>query len=162
MGRKHCGKRRNCSLQAISPFPSVFKRLVSQGHQKVSLCGNGLKHCGTRRIMLSSFNPKTDLAIGATCKCWGRKEFYCLKVFFNADRFSMFFFFFITDPQRENQQPMHHHQTYFTGIITDDVAVHKVGNISFCQIFDTHVFYTSTNKFCIYFVVRKCFECLQV
>ena len=22
---------------------SVFKRLVSQGHQKVSLCGNGLK-----------------------------------------------------------------------------------------------------------------------
>ena len=24
---------------------SVFKRLVSQGHQKVSLCGNGLKMC---------------------------------------------------------------------------------------------------------------------
>ena len=22
--RKHCGKRRNCSLQAISPFPTVF------------------------------------------------------------------------------------------------------------------------------------------
>ena len=31
-------------LRAISPFPhSVFKRLVSQGRQKVSLCGNGLK-----------------------------------------------------------------------------------------------------------------------
>ena len=30
MGRKRCGKRRNCSLQAISPFPSVFKRLVLQ------------------------------------------------------------------------------------------------------------------------------------
>ena len=42
MGRKHCAKRRNCSLRAISPFPSVFKRLVSQGHQKESLCGNGL------------------------------------------------------------------------------------------------------------------------
>ena len=42
MGRKHCGKRRNCPLRAISPFPSVFKRLVSQGRQKVSLCGNGL------------------------------------------------------------------------------------------------------------------------
>ena len=43
MGRKHCGKRRNCSLPAISPFThSVFKRLVSQGRQKVSLCGNGL------------------------------------------------------------------------------------------------------------------------
>ena len=33
MGRKHCGKRRNCLLRAISPFPSVFKRFVSQGHQ---------------------------------------------------------------------------------------------------------------------------------
>ena len=44
MGRKHCGKRRNCSLRAISPFPSVFKRLVSQGHQKASLSGNGLNH----------------------------------------------------------------------------------------------------------------------
>ena len=40
-GRKHCGKRRNCSLRAIFPFTNgVFKRLVSQGHQKVSLCGN--------------------------------------------------------------------------------------------------------------------------
>ena len=25
-GRKHCGKRRNCSLQAISPFPMVFSK----------------------------------------------------------------------------------------------------------------------------------------
>ena len=24
MGRKHGGKRRNCSLRAISPFPTVF------------------------------------------------------------------------------------------------------------------------------------------
>ena len=37
------GKKRNLSLRAISLFPhSVFKRLVSQGHQKVSLCGNEL------------------------------------------------------------------------------------------------------------------------
>ena len=26
MGRKHCGKRRNCSLWAISPFPTVFSK----------------------------------------------------------------------------------------------------------------------------------------
>ena len=26
MGRKHCGKRRNCSLRAISPFPTVFSK----------------------------------------------------------------------------------------------------------------------------------------
>ena len=44
MGRKQCWKRRNCSLRAISFFShSVFKRLGSQGRQKVSLCGNGLK-----------------------------------------------------------------------------------------------------------------------
>ena len=24
MGKKHCRKRRNCSLRAISPFPIVF------------------------------------------------------------------------------------------------------------------------------------------
>ena len=43
MGRKHCGKRRNCSLPAVSPFATVFsKGLFPQGRQKVSLCGNGL------------------------------------------------------------------------------------------------------------------------
>ena len=26
MGRKHCGKRRNCSLGAISPFPMMFQK----------------------------------------------------------------------------------------------------------------------------------------
>ena len=26
MGRKHCGKMRNCSLRAISPFPTVFSK----------------------------------------------------------------------------------------------------------------------------------------
>ena len=26
MGRKHYGKRRNCSLRAISPFPTVFSK----------------------------------------------------------------------------------------------------------------------------------------
>ena len=26
MGRKYCGKRRNCSLRAISPFPTVFSK----------------------------------------------------------------------------------------------------------------------------------------
>ena len=32
MGRKHCGKRRNCLLRAISPFPTgFFKGLFSRG-----------------------------------------------------------------------------------------------------------------------------------
>ena len=41
-GRKHCGKRRNCSLQAISPFfHSVFKRFVLQTSKNQGLFGKG-------------------------------------------------------------------------------------------------------------------------
>ena len=34
--RKHCGKRRNCSLRAISPFPTVFSK---------GLFPSGVKRC---------------------------------------------------------------------------------------------------------------------
>ena len=26
LSRKHCGKKRNCSLRAISPFPTMFSK----------------------------------------------------------------------------------------------------------------------------------------
>ena len=43
MGRKHCGKRRNLLVTSNFSFShSVFKRLVSQGRQKLSLCANEL------------------------------------------------------------------------------------------------------------------------
>ena len=42
MGRKHCGKRRTCSLRAIYPFPTGFQKVFFPGASKVSLCGNGL------------------------------------------------------------------------------------------------------------------------
>ena len=29
LSRKHYGKRRNCSLQAISPFPTMFSKAVN-------------------------------------------------------------------------------------------------------------------------------------
>ena len=41
--RKHCGKRRNCSLRAISPFPTVFSEGLFPRGVKRCLCGNGLK-----------------------------------------------------------------------------------------------------------------------
>ena len=28
LSRKHCGKRRNCSLRAISSFPTMFSKAV--------------------------------------------------------------------------------------------------------------------------------------
>ena len=42
-GRKRCGKRRNCSLWAISPFPSVFSKDLYCRHVKTRAClGKGL------------------------------------------------------------------------------------------------------------------------
>ena len=42
-GRKHSGKRRNCSLRAISPIPTVFsKRLVLQIRKDNGFFGKGL------------------------------------------------------------------------------------------------------------------------
>ena len=44
LGRKNCEKRRNCLLQAISPFLTVvFHSYISLVRQNVVLCGNGLK-----------------------------------------------------------------------------------------------------------------------
>ena len=43
-GKKYCGKRRNCSLQAILPFPSVFKMFVLQTCNKQALVFTCLQH----------------------------------------------------------------------------------------------------------------------
>ena len=44
MDRKHCGKRRNCSLRAISPFSTVFSKDLNCRHVKnQGLFGKGLK-----------------------------------------------------------------------------------------------------------------------
>ena len=41
-GRKHCEKRRNCSLRAISPFPTVFsKGLFPMGVKRSHCVGMG-------------------------------------------------------------------------------------------------------------------------
>ena len=36
--RKHCGKRRNCSLREISPFPTVLSKDLSCRHIKTRAC----------------------------------------------------------------------------------------------------------------------------
>ena len=44
-GRKHCGKRRNCSLRAISPFPTMFsKDSFLPSTKNKGLLGKGLMH----------------------------------------------------------------------------------------------------------------------
>ena len=52
-GRKHCGKKEKLLVTSNFSFShSVFKRLVSQGRQKASLCGNGLTFPKVKK-----FNP---------------------------------------------------------------------------------------------------------
>ena len=66
-GRKHCGKRRNCSLRAISPFLQCFQKACFPGVSKgvivwewvnprrfgqdifAKVIHTGRKHCGKRR-----------------------------------------------------------------------------------------------------------------
>ena len=53
-GRKQCEKRRNCLLQAIAPFLTMFSiAIISLVHQNVALCGNGLKNCPKLKKMSS-------------------------------------------------------------------------------------------------------------
>ena len=47
-GRKHCGKRRNCWLRAISPFPTVLYKDLHRRHVKPGLV------CGRVKSILSN------------------------------------------------------------------------------------------------------------
>ena len=51
MGRKHCGKMRNCTLGALSPFShSVFKRRVLQRRKNQGLFGKGLRGLNSAHV----------------------------------------------------------------------------------------------------------------
>ena len=50
MGRKHYGKRRNCSLRAIFPFPSVFIRPVLQTRKNPGLVWERVKTPFSRKM----------------------------------------------------------------------------------------------------------------
>ena len=41
--KKHCVKWRNCSLRAISPFPTVFSKDLYCRHVKTSACFERVK-----------------------------------------------------------------------------------------------------------------------
>ena len=92
MGRKHCGKRRNCSLRAISPFPSVFERFVLQIRKNQGLFGKGLKCLSSLISSLDYFNQyqtekKIELNLGSKLFSFPPITFsdldknYCLHLF---------------------------------------------------------------------------------
>ena len=61
MGRKHCGKRRNCSLRAISPFPTVFsKGLFPRGVKRCHCVGMGLLFAIRKILDLSKLKEFAD------------------------------------------------------------------------------------------------------
>ena len=51
MGRKHYGKRRNCSLRSISPFPTVFSRDLNGRHVKIRLVWERVDDLETRNLL---------------------------------------------------------------------------------------------------------------
>ena len=74
MGRKHCGKRRNCLLGAISPFPKVFSKdfhckpgLVWERVKKSSesLGRTNLSHADSLKIAQSFGACQPTLAVKA-------------------------------------------------------------------------------------------------
>ena len=56
MGRNYSGKRRNCSLRAISPFPTVFSKDLYRRHvKKQGLFGKGLNPFSNSEINYGMF-----------------------------------------------------------------------------------------------------------
>ena len=62
MGRKHCGKRRNCSSRAISPFPTVFsKGLFPRSVKRRHCVGMELRYKQTQNISSAEQTANTVL-----------------------------------------------------------------------------------------------------
>ena len=55
---KHCEKRRNCLLQAISPFLTMFSTALFSVRQNKALCGNGLIHLQRILALASLGSPR--------------------------------------------------------------------------------------------------------
>ena len=63
---ENTGKRRNCSLRAISPFPTMISRLVLQTRENQGLFGKGLTN--DKILDPSKFKTFADNRIDITQK----------------------------------------------------------------------------------------------
>ena len=61
-GREHCGKRRNCSLRAIFPFPMLFSKDLYCKHITQGLVWEGVK-CKKRVLSSSVCTIRTMAAL---------------------------------------------------------------------------------------------------
>ena len=98
MIRKHCRKRRNCSLRVISPFPTVFSKDYYCRHVKTRAClgkGYTCRNDGrkSRKCGLLAFTPLPtifdkyqclgmDYVVKTACVDPPTGELTCVEVFF--------------------------------------------------------------------------------
>ena len=77
MDRKHCGKRRNCSLRAISLFPTVFSKGLYCRHVKPGLVWERVKH-GYYLInkMFNTFPNKPWFLRVCTTSLWEKEKLF--------------------------------------------------------------------------------------
>ena len=71
MGRKHCGKRRNCLLRAISPFPTVFsKGLFPRGVKRWHCVGMGFLFSTQSQLFITLKKRPFEYIVGKKRKSW--------------------------------------------------------------------------------------------
>ena len=87
MGRKHCGKKGKFLIMSNFSFShSVFKRLVSQGLQKASLSGNGLR-VQTMDMKMNVYPLKHNVALSCPSErrllksYWEKKKILITSIF---------------------------------------------------------------------------------
>ena len=82
MGRKHCGKRRNCSLRGISPFPKVFSKDLCYRHVKTELVW---ERVNINSILNTFPNKRLFLRVCSTSllkTLWKKEKFFVTSYFF--------------------------------------------------------------------------------
>ena len=74
MGRKHCGKRRNCSLRAISPFTTVFSKGLFPGGIKSVIVWEWVKEFADNNFKFDENSKKISKHVENTLKTLWEKE----------------------------------------------------------------------------------------
>ena len=101
-GRKHCGKRRNCSLRAMSPFPTVFLKDLYCRHVKTRASFGKIKTCSKLKAlaeenfnvaqMVQFFSDREENIVGKEYNAQGNGIFsFSLNVFYpSKSQFQLF------------------------------------------------------------------------
>ena len=73
LSRKHCGKRRNCSLRAIPPFPTMFSKAVICRRVEMSIMESRVK--GSQLVATDAMQPYMQETVKHESPPWGQLYF---------------------------------------------------------------------------------------